>query len=277
MQKMANRYEYRHRERLMIPQIFVEHWRKAVCWKTLTQIEQDLIISRSLIDLYSDPHIKNAVVFRGGTALNKLFIKPPARYSEDIDFVQKDAAPIGKTIDVIRAVLKPWLGDPKWKITQRSAKLIYKYEAINNLPAKLKIELNTTEHFQVLPLRLALLSVDSQWFTGSTNIITYEIDELMATKLRALYQRRKGRDLFDLWYVVTNKLVSLDKVFEIFSQYCDHNGMQISGEMFVKNLKLKKDNRDFRSDMNILLPSKLHWNFEEAYQFVVNHVISRLP
>ena len=74
-------------------------------------------------------------------------------YSEDIDFVQKNADPIGQTINAIREVLKPWLGDPKWKITPRSAKLIYKYESINNSASKLKIEINTTEHFQVLPSR----------------------------------------------------------------------------------------------------------------------------
>ena len=261
----------------MIPEAFIENWRKTARWQTLAQVEQDLVLSRALINLYSDAHIKDALVFRGGTALNKLFIKPPSRYSEDIDFVQKNAAPIGQTIDTIREVLKPWLGDPKWKITQRSAKLIFKYEAINKLPAKLKVEINTTEHFQVLPLRSEQFNIDSEWFAGSANIATYEIDELMATKLRALYQRRKGRDLFDLWYVVTNKLVNIEKVFEIFSKYCDHNGVQISAKEFIKNLELKKDNRDFRSDMNILLPSKLNWNFDEAYQFVVDKVISRLP
>ena len=48
--------------------------------------------------------------------------------------------------------------------------------------------------------------MDSPWFTGATDIITYELDELMATKLRALYQRRKGRDLFDIWYVADHNL-----------------------------------------------------------------------
>ena len=90
------------------------------------------MISRALVNLYNDPHVKDALVFRGGTALNKLFINPPARYSEDIDFVQKNADPIGQTIDAIRALLKPWLGDPKWKITQRSAKLTYKYESVSS-------------------------------------------------------------------------------------------------------------------------------------------------
>lgn len=261
----------------MIPNIFIQNWSNHVKWQTPGQIEQDLIISRALVDLYNDPHIKDALVFRGGTALNKLFINPPSRYSEDIDFVQKNADPIGQTINAIREVLKPWLGDPKWKITQRSAKLIYKYESINKSASKLKIEINTTEHFQVLPLKKVPFSMDSDWFKGAADIITYEMDELMATKLRALYQRRKGRDLFDIWYVATNELINLNRVFDIFAKYCAYNDVQISREEFIKNLEQKKDNRDFHVDMSLLLPSKLHWNFDEAYQFVVANVISKLP
>jgi len=261
----------------MIPNIFIQNWSNHVKWQTPAQIEQDLIISRALVDLYNDPHIKDALVFRGGTALNKLFINPPSRYSEDIDFVQKNADPIGQTINAIREVLKPWLGDPKWKITQRSAKLIYKYESINRSASKLKIEINTTEHFQVLPLKTVPFSMNSAWFTGSADIITYEMDELMATKLRALYQRRKGRDLFDVWYVADRNLINLNRVFDIFAKYCTYNDVKITGEEFLKNLEVKKDHRDFHMDMSVLLPSKLHWNFEEAYQFVVDNVISRLP
>ena len=261
----------------MIPEDFIEGWRRTVPWQMNEQIEQDLIISRALVDLYNDPHIKSSLVFRGGTALNKLFINPPARYSEDIDFVQKNPDPIGQTIDAIRKLLKPWMGDPKWKITQRGAKLIYKYESTNQIPAKLKIEINTTEHFQVLPLKTVPFSINSKWFKGDADIITYEIDELMATKLRALYQRRKGRDLFDVWYVVDHKLISLDKVFDIFSEYNAYNNVKISGEEFIKNIELKKNHRDFHMDMSVLLPSKLHWDFDEAYQFVLDNVINRLP
>lgn len=261
----------------MIPEIFIQAWRKNVEWQTPAQIEQDLIISRALVDLYNDPHVSKALVFRGGTALNKLFLKPPSRYSEDINFVQKDPNPIGQTIDAIRALFKPWLGDPKWKITERSAKLIYKYESINKVPTKLKIEINTTEHFQVLPLRIEKFDVQSEWFNGSADIITYEIDELMATKLRALYQRRKGRDLFDVWYVTKQKLIDLDRVFEIYSKYCANDNTHIRGEDFLKNLALKKNHPDFQSDMSSLLPIELNWSFEESYQFVVDNVISRLP
>ena len=54
-------------------------------------------------------------------------------------------------------------------------------------------------------------AVDSEWFSGSGTIITYRLEELMATKLRALYQRRKGRDLFDLWFVCGRDLVKIDQ------------------------------------------------------------------
>src|SRR5260221_14747696 len=107
----------------MIPKIFVEKWRQNVPWQTLAMVEQDLIISRALVCLYNDPKVKQSLVFRGGTALNKLFIQPPARYSEDIDFVQRRAEPIGETISAIRRALDSWLGEPKRKLTERDAKL----------------------------------------------------------------------------------------------------------------------------------------------------------
>ena len=215
-------------------------------------------------------------MFRGGTALNKLFIKPPARYSEDIDFVQKTPEPIGKTVDAIRNLLKSWLSNPAWKITEHSAKLIYKYEAINKTPAKLKIEINLKEHFHVLPLKTIPFSLDSNWANGKTDIITYELDELMATKLRALYQRRKGRDLFDMWHLTVHDLIDLEQVFNIFQKYCAYNKVKISGEEFLKNLEHKRNHRDFNTDMSVLLPSTLRWNFDEAYQFVIDKVISKM-
>jgi predicted nucleotidyltransferase component of viral defense system len=42
--------------------------------------------------------------------------------------------------------------------------------------------------------------VKNQWFNGSCKIATYQLYELVGTKLRALYQRKKGHDLFDLPY-----------------------------------------------------------------------------
>jgi len=260
----------------MIPESFIVSWRENVKWQTPGQVEQDLVISKALVCLYQDSHIADSLIFRGGTALNKLFIKPPARYSEDIDFVQKRAEPIGATIEKIRGVLNPWLGDPKWKAGTRGFKLFYQYKNIDGFPVKLKVEINTTEHFRALPLRYEPFSVKSEWFSGSCQIQTYEPAELIATKIRAFYQRRKGRDLFDLWYVLKHDLVETDSIIDIFRQYCANDGLLISAELFRKNLELKKLNRDFREDMNVLLPYKTEWDFDDAYNLVLNNLINRL-
>lgn len=142
---------------------------------------------------------------------------------------------------------------------------------------ELKVEINTTEHFQVLPLRTEKFDVQSEWFNGTVDIATYEIDELIATKLRALYQRRKGRDLFDLWFVASQNLINLDRVIDIFSKYCANDNVIITGDEFIKNLEVKKHNQDFKLDMDFLLPLHRNWDYEEAYQFVLDNVISRLP
>ena len=260
----------------MIPESFIEIWRTQAKWQTLSMVEQDLVISRALVCLYNNQKIKDSLVFRGGTALNKLFIKPPARYSEDLDFVQKQPEPIGATLDVIRELLGPWLGEPKRKITERGAKLVYQYQSINGLPAKLKIEINTTEHFQVMPLKYEPFTIKSEWFSGSCEIVTYELAELLATKLRALYQRRKGRDLFDLWHICRHVQVDINQVINIFQQYCAKDELLISKELFQKNLELKRLNKDFQVDMNVLLPHQTPWDFDEAFEFVQNQIISQI-
>jgi hypothetical protein len=258
----------------MIPENFVQQWRQNAPWQLLAMVEQDLIISRALVELYNNPIVRGALVFRGGTALNKLYLQPPARYSEDIDFVQNKAEPIGKVITAIRHALDFWLGEPKRKLTERSVKLIYRYQALDNTPAKLKIEINTTEHFQVEPLKHVDFKINSEWFNDETKIITYQLDELMGTKLRALYQLRKGRDLFDLWLVLKNKLVNPKQVVAIFSAYGKHNQEIISRAMFEKNITEKEAHPDFAHDMNVLLAPTINWPIDEAFTLVKSELIS---
>jgi predicted nucleotidyltransferase component of viral defense system len=260
----------------MIPEIFVEQWREKAPWQTLAMIEQDLIISKALIDIYSQPLLQDGLLFRGGTALNKLYVLPAARYSEDIDLVQKTAQPIGQTVNEIRKVLDDWLGEPKRKATERSFKLVYRYQSIDGVPAKLKIEINTTEHFHVQPICKKKHSVESEWFTGSADVAAYSLNELMATKLRALYQRRKGRDLFDLWYVLVNKLIDSQTVVDIFRAYCEFNNQPVSKKLFLENLKRKKASRDFRNDIPLLLNANVEWDFELALTLVENILIEKL-
>lgn len=271
----------------MIPRNFIEQWQKNAPWQSLDMVEQDLIINRALVSLYGNQKIKDSLIFRGGTALNKIYLKPSARYSEDLDFVQTRAQPIGETIDAIRIALN-WLGEPNRLLTERSAKLVYKYTSVNGLPMKLKIEINTTEHFQVMDINNATFGFESEWFSGESIVAVNQLEELMATKIRALYQRRKGRDLFDLWMVFSKDLANIDETLKIFKKYCDHGQLKISKDLFLKNLELKRLNKDFQLDMNILLPQGFpqtfpitfreptNWNFDEAFEYVTSEIINRI-
>jgi hypothetical protein len=82
------------------------------------QVEQDLVKCRALVEIFSNPVLGEALAFRGGTALYKLYLKPAARYSKDIDLAQMRAEPAGPVMDGLRSVLDPWLGAPRWKQTE---------------------------------------------------------------------------------------------------------------------------------------------------------------
>ena len=98
----------------------------------------------------------------------------------------------------------------------------------------------------------------------------------MGTKLRALYQRRKGRDLFDLWYALDKQLIDTDSVISIFEKYCQFQQEPVTRAMFEQSLFSKKQNKDFQSDMTALLAPAVLWNFEPALELIEKTVISRL-
>jgi predicted nucleotidyltransferase component of viral defense system len=57
-------------------------------------VEQDLVLSRALVDLFSEARLARAVALRGGTALHKVMLDSPGRYSEDVDLVQAEEADV---------------------------------------------------------------------------------------------------------------------------------------------------------------------------------------
>ena len=139
----------------MISRAQITAWRSRAPWPTDAQVEQDLVLSRALVELYGNAAVAERVAFRGGTALHKLFFTTPGRYSEDIDLVQITAGAIGPILSAIREALDPWLGEPKRKQSQGRVTMIYRFETTTMpiQPMRLKVEINTREHFTVLGIR----------------------------------------------------------------------------------------------------------------------------
>lgn len=214
----------------MIDSASLAYWGHVAPWLDPTYVEQDLVISRALVDIFNHEILSKNLVFRGGTALQKLFYEKPTRYSEDIDLVQINTGSIGPLFDGFREVLEPWLGKPSKKLGQGRATLAYRFQTNGSSPVKmkLKVEINTREHFSTFDLKTVPFSVDSPWYKGDANIITYTIEELLGTKLRALFQRRKGRDLYDLAVALRQLPINIDKILNCFSSYMDFMGLKVS-------------------------------------------------
>jgi predicted nucleotidyltransferase component of viral defense system len=101
----------------VIPAAQITHWAAGAPWPTRQQIEQDLILSRLVIEIANHPLLGNELAFRGGTCLHKLHLPTALRYSEDLDYVRTTSGPIGDIVDAIRE-LTAEVG-----LTERSRKL----------------------------------------------------------------------------------------------------------------------------------------------------------
>ncbi len=261
----------------MIPKTYITEWTHVVPWQEERQVEQDLIITTALLKLYSNKAIQNALAFRGGTALNKLFFAKPTRYSEDIDLVQIRGEPIGQVSELLRKELDPFLGKPSRDSSYGRITFTYRLIGEDGRPLKLKLEINTREHFSVLGFLDKPFSSSSSLHSGEVIIRTYNLEELLGTKLRALYQRRKGRDLFDL-HIALSKMPELnhDMILKCFVHYVKMEGRQISRNEFIMNLEEKLLNSEFRNDILPLLAPNESFDPDIAYERVKRDLIEKL-
>lgn len=173
----------------MIPQAEITEWREHAPWANDADVEQDLVISRAIVDLSNIALLRERTAFRGGTPLHKIVLPPAARYSDDIDLTNTSNTAIGETFTAIRKALA-WI-DPKPRYSVGEfPKLLFRFVTTSEL-RRLKVEVATREAFSAgrtvdLPYEVA-----SRFFTGKATVRTYSLEELLATKLRALYSARR--------------------------------------------------------------------------------------
>ena len=264
----------------MIPKAYIDAWRSVAPWNESSQVEQDLVISRAVVEIFSNDFLKEHLAFRGGTALHKLFLHPQARYSEDIDLVQLKPGPAKPMLEAIRDQLL-FLGgkdERQVKLNEHNCTVYYQFETEVSPPPRMraKLEINTREHFNVLDLQKETFAVDNPWYKGSAEITTYQLEELLGTKLRALYQRKKGRDLFDLYYALANLELDIDKIIECFHAYMqEEENKAPTAREFELNLEEKMHDDEFTGDITALLRPKIEYDQENALRMLTKKIIRR--
>ncbi len=269
----------------MIPAMNIIAWGNVAPWAEQRQVEQDLMISRAVVELFADDFLKEELRFRGGTALNKLHFPAPLRYSEDIDLVRTTQGRIKPILSRVREILEPWLGDAAYEQSRVAPKLIFRAQAEDGtiVPLRLKVEISTREtevYDKPWSIRYA---VKNPWFTGEAAIPTYSREEMLATKMRALLQRDKGRDLFDLSHALA-VFDELDagRVIEIFRRYLAQQKLRLSRAQAEERMFAKLNNPGFLADIRPLLaPTEAERLTEEtmkaAFADIFTGLVARLP
>jgi predicted nucleotidyltransferase component of viral defense system len=227
-------------------------WRSKAPWPNPVQIEQDLLLSRLMIEIARDEVLGPELVMRGGTCMHKLHLPAPLRYSEDLDYVRSTRTGI-KPYTQALAKLAEGVGLTV-SSRQRSGQMVHVYfdgqptEGIGRIRIKIEMNIAETEPYRP-PKRIAHM-VETSWWSGEAEIPTYESSELLATKLRALYQRSKGRDLFDLWLGLTELKADPEQIVAGFNHYM--RDATFSFPELRDNLAAKLASASFRGDLNAL-------------------------
>ncbi len=205
-----------------------------------------------MIEIAENALLKDEFVMRGGTCLHKIHLKEPRRYSEDLDYVRRSNTGIKPYITELRAIA----GRVGLAVSNvdRSGSMVHVYfdaDATDGGRIRIKVETNIAETDFFNKTIEIDHQVDSLWWSGKAKIPTFTLAEMMSTKSRALYQRRKGRDLFDLWLVLTSEEVSPEGIVAGLRHYM--NESLFTYPQLRQNLTDKLADAGFRTDIEGLV------------------------
>lgn len=263
-------------------------------WAAQYQVEQDLLLCRTMAALFDDAFLSGQIAMRGGTLLHKAHLAPASRYSEDIDLVVVGARPEGHIRRAIRRVLTDVLGEPAtsaWgalRLTLRNAvrpsrvlQMTYSLPSIIEPGRMLDIavEANVTERRPHRAVVNVPFSFPFRGHSVQTRIKGYDIHEMLGTKMRAMFQRRRGRDLFDLYWALTMSAHPVDPaaIVESFLHYMKQEGTTAGRTEFVAILDGHLRDRGFCSDAESLLRSGISYEPQTAGIYVKTHLLRLLP
>ena len=157
--------------------------------------------------------------------------------------------------------------------------VIYRFDTSTQpvINMRLKIEINTREHFTVLGLKEIPYKVENGWFSGECNLTGYELEELLGTKLRALYQRRKGRDLFDLYWAMDHQNVDAEKLIHCYKIYMEYSvDKPPTQKQFLVNMEEKLIDREFMEDIHAILKPGVEYDNITAWELIKNELIGKI-
>ncbi len=257
----------------MIPQPASVEWGRTASWPSDDQIEQDLLLSRLIVEIANDGYLGEELVFRGGTCLRKLHLATPRRYSEDLDYVRRSGGGISNITRSLTAIGTRLGLDVRTKIGQHPKVFFRAPFESGSVIMKVKVEMNTFERSPARqyerPLRRELVVVSWTRRRGDVRATGTRCDEdpcivstiegsgpvrPMARSHRARRRPRRDACLF--------RTVPTDDITDARAE---------------QNLRLKLADANFRADLEPLVTEwPTDYNINVAGELIIATLLSEL-
>ncbi len=143
---------------------------------------------------------KLPLVFKGGTALYKIYFQEPPRISVDLDF--NSSTELSELSREIKGLLEPkGFTLKKQLLRKKKLLMLFQYESFTGAKDNVQVDVSTTPDF-LNPVKIQLKSE----FFDPFAVTVCPLEQIVAEKIHAFVKRGRGRDLFDLFFITRKKL-----------------------------------------------------------------------
>jgi len=211
-------------------------------------IEKDYALGWALAGIFAHPEIAESWVFKGGTCLKKCYFET-YRFSEDLDFTLLDAAHLEEAfLKRVFGEVSEWIYEqtglelpadsqdfdiftnPRGSISCQG-KLSYRgpvSPSSGGLP-RIKLDLTADERVVMAPVRVPIFHPYSDTPDGGIEVLAYAYEEAFGEKVRALAERTRPRDLYDVINLYRNEEArpSPAALLDVLRQKCEFKGIAV--------------------------------------------------
>lgn len=193
-----------------------------------------------VMSIISSSNLKDKLVFKGGTAIHHCYL-PQLRLSEDLDFTSLDKS---LTLELVKKVIESedFLEIKKEFVSKATIKVErLKYTGPLELPNSLKIEI---DRYQDVILPVSIKEYKNIWgIKCKVKVMDYK--EICAEKIRAINERARFRDFYDLYFMFNKFNLNVNDIFSILKQ--KETRKPISKSSILSNWGIVKREKELRS------------------------------
>ena len=210
----------------------------------LDLVEKDYLMGWVLISV-SKSSIHDLLIFKGGTALSKIYYPLDWRISEDLDFTTLQETNMEEISKALRDELPQIVEDTSQGIQLTFNKPFLRKDflrvtvALNGPITRHRTKIEVTREKTIGPYKTMKIA-QTQDYTDSS-IQTYTKENILAEKIRSLIERTKIRDYYDTWKLMKQNKIDTKYTRTLFIEKCKGKNIKYKGitQFFPDNITEK--------------------------------------